>query len=120
MNAKTITLFLAAGALSALAAVAQPQKTREEVRGEAASAAKAGQIDHGEVTRVPPVASTQPRAAVKADTRAAVKAGKIDHGEVVSVPPAAPFVKTRSEVKAEAASAIRPARATRAASAASR
>jgi hypothetical protein len=82
-------------------------KSREEVRAEAASAAKAGQIDHGEVTTEPPARSTKARTEVKAETRAAVKAGQIDHGEVTTAPPLPKATKTRAEVKAEAASAIK-------------
>ena len=74
---KAATALIAAaglcGSLALSSAFAQP-KTREEVRGEAASAAKAGLIDHGEVTKVPPAPSTRVRAEVKADTREAVKA----------------------------------------------
>jgi hypothetical protein len=44
---------------------------------------------------------------VKAETRAAVKAGQIDHGEVTTAPPLPKATKTRAEVKAEAASAIK-------------
>ena len=106
-------MVLVAAGVAALPASAQPQKTREDVRAEAASAARAGQIDHGEITRVPPTQSTKPRAEVKADTRAAVKAGAIDHGEVTTLPPVGPTGKTRADVKAEAASAIRPRRAAR-------
>jgi len=98
-----IGLLVAAGSVS----VQAQSKTREEVRGEAASAAKAGQIDRGEVTTVPPVRSTKARTDVKAEARAAVKAGQIDHGEVTTVPKPQPSAKTRAEVKAEAASAIR-------------
>ena len=98
-----IGLLVAAGSVS----VQAQSKTREEVRGEAASAAKAGQIDRGEVTTVPPVRSTKARTDVKAETRAAVKGGQIDHGEVTTVPKPQPSAKTRAEVKAEAASAIR-------------
>jgi hypothetical protein len=107
---KTISSIAAAGLLALLAtgaALAQP-KTREEVRAEAASAARAGQIDRGEVTSVPPAQSVKARAEVKAETRAAVKAGAIDHGEVTRAPTATPSAKTRVEVKAEAASAIHP------------
>jgi hypothetical protein len=96
----------------AFAATAAEPKTREEVRAEAASAAKAGQIDRGEVTHAaPPARSTKSRAEVKAETRAAVKAGAIEHGEAdAAVPPSAPGgkVKTRAEVKAETAAAIHP------------
>ena len=108
-------------AFSAVPAFAQ-SKSREEVRGEAASAVKAGEIDHGEATRAASAASLRPRAEVKADARAAVKAGAIDHGEVSSqaIPPKT-TLKTRAEVKAEAASAIRMTPPVRpAASAASR
>ncbi|HEX7441246.1 MAG TPA: DUF4148 domain-containing protein [Caldimonas sp.] len=107
---KTVSSIALAGLLAAFAtgfAVAQP-KTREEVRAEAASAARAGQIDRGEVTTVPPAQSVRARAEVKAETRAAVKAGAIDRGEVTRVPAPKPSTKTRAEVKAEAASAIRP------------
>jgi hypothetical protein len=102
--------IVAAGLLVAavLPTVQAQSKTREEVRAEAASAAKAGQIDHGEVTTVPPVArSTKPRADVKQETRAAVKTGQIDRGEVTSTPALRPSDRTRAEVKAETASAIR-------------
>lgn len=94
-------------ALTCTFVAAQP-KTREEVRAEAASAAKAGQIDHGEATHQPPALSTRSRAEVKAETRAAVKAGAIAHGEVTTEPPPQSGGKTRAEVKAEAASAIHP------------
>lgn len=100
------------GAMLALAFGAghaqQPPQTREEIRSEAASAAKARQLDTGEVTRVPQAASTRPRAEVKAETRPAVKAGTVGHGEVAGPPASSASVKTRAEVKAEAASAIRP------------
>lgn len=105
---KTSNLIIAAGLLAGVAASsiqAQP-KTREEIRAEAASAAKAGQIDRGEVTTVPPVRSTKARTEVKSETKAAVKAGQIDHGEVTMIP-APQSTKSRAEVKAEAASAIR-------------
>ena len=107
--------------LWALAATAQPQasapRSREAVRAEAASAVKAGEIDHGEVTRVPPpVDLPQPRGAVKAETRAAVKAGQIEHGEGTPKQALPPSIRARAEVKAEAASAIHvrpmPAKAT--------
>ncbi|MEO7337442.1 MAG: hypothetical protein ABIV63_12755 [Caldimonas sp.] len=97
---------LAAGvAMSCAGALAQP-KAVADVRAEAASAAKAGLIDRGEVTRVPAVESTLPRGDVKAETRAAVKARAIDHGEVTTTPPSPPSSKTRAEVKADAASAL--------------
>lgn len=107
---KTRLLIATAGLMAWFAAgpcLAQ-QKTREEVRAEAASAAKAGQIDRGEVTKVPPAQSSKVRAEVKAETRAAVKAGAIDHGEVTAAPVAKGGTKTRAQVKAEAASAIHP------------
>ena len=107
MNISNLTI--AAGLLAAVAAAsiqAQP-KTREEVRAEAASAAKAGQIDRGEVTTVAPTRSTKARTDVKSETKAAVKAGQIDHGEVTTLPAPQSSTKTRAEVKAEAASAIR-------------
>lgn len=86
---------------------AQP-KTRDEVRGEAASAAKAGQIDHGEVTKIASAPSSKARADVKAETRAAVRSGAIDHGEVTTdAGIKAPPTKTRAQVNSEAASAIR-------------
>ena len=105
---RTVPSIVAAGLLAALvgAALAQTQ-SREDVRAEAASAAKAGQIDHGEVTSVPPARSTKSRPDVKSETRAAVKAGQIDHGEVTTAPPHPKASKTRAEVKAEAASAIK-------------
>jgi hypothetical protein len=103
----SIGLACACVGFGAAQPVAAQPKTREEVRGEAASAAKAGLIDRGEVTRVPPAQSTKARAEVKAETRAAVKSGAIDHGEVTTVPLPKTSVKTRAEVKAEAASAIR-------------
>ena len=117
MKAEFIALILVAAGVAAPPVSAQ--KTREEVRGEAASAAKAGLIDHGEITRVPPTQSAKPRAEVKADTRAAVKAGAIDHGEVMTLPPVGPSGKTRADVKAEAASAVRPLRVPKPAAAAS-
>lgn len=107
---KTVSSIVAAGLLASLAtglAVAQP-KTREEVRPEAASAARAGQIDRGEVTTVRPAQSVKAGPEVKAETRAAVKARAIDQGEVTRAPAPKPSAKTRAEVKAEAASAIRP------------
>lgn len=94
-------------ALGGAVAAQQPQ-TREEIRSEAASAAKARQLDTGEATRVPPAASTRPRAEVKAETRPAVKAGTVGHGEVAGPAASSASVKTRAEVKAEAAAAIRP------------
>jgi hypothetical protein len=106
---KTASSIVVAGLLAGLVgtgALAQT-KSREEVRAEAASAAKAGQIDHGEVTTEPPARSTKARTEVKAETRAAVKAGQIDHGEVTTAPPLPKATKTRAEVKAEAASAIK-------------
>ena len=106
---RTVPSIVVAGLLAGLvgtAALAQT-KSREEVREEAASAAKAGQIDRGEVTTVPPVRSTKARTDVKAETRAAVKAGQIDHGEVTTTPPHPKASKTRAEVKGEAASAIK-------------
>jgi len=106
---KTAPSIVVSGLLAGLVgagALAQT-KSREEVRAEAASAAKAGQIDHGEVTTVPPSRSTKARTDVKAETRAAVKAGQIDHGEVTTTPPLPKSSKTRAEVKAEAASAIK-------------
>jgi hypothetical protein len=105
-NAPSIVVAGLLAALVGTSALAQ-SKSREEVRAEAASAAKAGQIDHGEVTTVPPTPSTKARPDVKAETRAAVKAGQIDHGEVTTTPPVPKTSKTRAEVKAEAASAIK-------------
>ena len=98
---------LLSGAVFALAPVFA-QKAREDVRAEAASAAHAGQIDRGEVTREPATLSVRDRAEVKAESRAAVKAGAIDRGEVRSAPPDASSapVKSRAEVRAEAASAL--------------
>ncbi len=107
---KTVSSIAVAGLLAALAtglAAAQP-KTLEEVRAEAASAARGGQIDRGEITTVPLAPSVKARAEVKAETRTAVKAGTIDRGEVTRAPAPRPSTKTRAEVKAEAASAIRP------------
>lgn len=114
---KATTLIAAAGLLAALASapgLAQ-QKAREDVRAEAASAAKAGLVEHGETAQVPAARSSKSRAEVKSDTRAAVKAGAIDGGEVTSVAPSKPSTKTRAEVKAEAASAIHPKPAPKAA-----
>lgn len=119
MKAASFALILVAAGFAAPPVSAQPQKTREEVRAEAASAAKAGLIDHGEITRVPPAQSTKPRAEVKADTRAAVKAGAIDHGEVTTLPSVTATGKTRADVKAEAVSAVRPQPAPKPAAAAS-
>jgi hypothetical protein len=105
-NAPSIVVAGLLVALIGTSALAQ-SKSREEVRAEAASAAKAGQIDHGEVTTVPATRSTKARPDVKAETRAAVKAGQIDHGEVTTTPPLPKTSKTRAEVKAETASAIK-------------
>jgi hypothetical protein len=107
INSKLVSVAVGVLVAAGTASVQAQSKTREEVRGEAASAAKAGQIDRGEVTTVPPVRSTKVRTDVKSETRAAVKAGQIDHGEVTTVPKPQPSGKTRAEVKAEAASAIR-------------
>jgi len=99
--------LLVIGGVFALAPVFG-QKAREDVRAEAASAARAGQIAHGEVTREPATGSVRDRADVKAESRAAVKAGAIDRGEVRSTPPdaASTPAKSRAEVRAEAASAL--------------
>ena len=99
---------LLAGGLVIALAPAFAQKTREEVRAEAASATRAGHIDRGEVTREPATPSVRERTEVKAESRAAVKAGAIDRGEVTSAPPAASSAagKSRAEVRAEAASAL--------------
>ena len=105
---KTRLLIVAAGlgvCLVSSMGWAQP-KTREEVRGEAASAARSGDIDRGEITKVPPAQSTKARAEVKAETRSAVRARTIDHGEVTAAPPVTAPTKTRAEVKSEAASAL--------------
>ena len=99
--------LLLVGGVFALAPVFA-QKSREAVRAEAASAALAGQIDRGEVTREPAALSVRDRGEVKAESRAAVKAGAIDRGEVRSPPPDASSAppKSRAQVRAEAASAL--------------
>ena len=105
MKPSMTTAVALVAALSAVPARSE-ETSREQVRAEAASAAKAGEIGRGEAVNVPVPPSTKPRADVKAETRAAVKSRAIDHGEVTSVPPVASSGKTRAEVKAEAASAI--------------
>jgi len=110
-----------AAAASLLVALAWPAHgvraadttSREAVRAEAASAARAGKIPRGEATEPgpPPKTSTRSRSEVKAETRAAVKAETIEHGEGRSsmetpVAPASGPTKSRAEVKAEAASAL--------------
>lgn len=106
----TATTLVVSIAWCAAAAATEPKKSREDVRGEAASAAKANQLDTGDATRVAPAASLRSRAEVKAETPVAVKTGAIGHGEVAvtpaSAPAVVPSVKSRAEVKAEAASAI--------------
>ena len=84
------------------------QKSREQVRADAASAARAGQITHGEVAPETAAPSLRTRPEVKAETRAAVKAGEIDHGETAAPALAASGAgaKSRAEVRAEAASAL--------------
>ena len=103
-----MTAAVLLAALSAVPVRAE-EPSREQVRAEAASAAKAGEIARGEAVNVPVPPSTKPRAEVKAETRAAVKTRAIDHGEVTSVPAVGPSARTRAEVKAEAASAIHAA-----------
>ena len=117
----TFAVLLAVGGAMLAPVPAAAQKTREQVRVDAASAARAGQIPHGEFTPEPAATSVRARPEVKAETRAAVKAGAIDRGEVTAPPPAASdaAAKSRAEVRAEAASALHlrkpatPAEATR-------
>jgi hypothetical protein len=119
---RTVAVLLALGGAGLCATPAAAQRTREQVRGDAASAARAGQISRGEVTPEPATPSVRTRPEVKAETRAAVKAGAIDHGEVTAAPASAASdaaSKSRAEVRAEAASALHlrkpatPAEATR-------
>ena len=103
---------LVVGGLALALAHAFAQRSREEVRAEAASAARAGQIDRGEVTREPVMPSVRTRLEVKAESRAAVKAGTIARGEAAAAPPppatsaSSDAGKSRAEVRAEAASAL--------------
>ena len=105
-NGAVLLAVLAGAALSVTPAAAQ--KTREQVRADAASAARAGQITHGEVAPEAATPSPRSRPEVKAETRAAVKAGEIDHGETAAPALAASNAgaKSRAEVRAEAASAL--------------
>lgn len=107
MRNGAVLLAVFAGAVLSATSVGA-QKTREQVRADAASAARAGQITHGEVTPETAAPSLRTRPEVKAETRAAVKAGEIDHGETAAPALAASSVgaKSRAEVRAEAASAL--------------
>ena len=79
---RTVPSIVAAGLLAVVvgpAALAQTT-SREEVRAEAASAAKAGQIDHGEVTTTPPQPKgSKTRAEVKAEAASSIKGGTLAH-----------------------------------------
>lgn len=99
------TVFVLSQAL-ALSAFAQ-DKTRAEVKAEAASAVKSGAVVKGEGTPNAPAAkSTKARADVKAEAKATEKAGAVVKGEG-SASPSGKSTKARAEVKSEAASAVK-------------
>jgi len=95
-NAASIVVAGLLAALIGTSALAQ-SKSREEVRAEAASAAKAGQIDHGEVTTTPPhPKASKTRAEVKAEAASAIKGGTLAHtDDGAPKAPAAPAAKSK-------------------------
>lgn len=101
MKKTLITLSAVLAAVFAGQAMAQ-DKTRAEVKKEAAAAEKAGTIEKGEGSKNPEGKSTKARAEVKKEAAAANKAGT--DKEATSAP-AAKSEKARADVKKEAAAA---------------
>ena len=102
MKKTLITLSAVLAAVFAGQAMAQ-DKTRAEVKKEAAAANKSGAVEKGEASKNPEGKSEKARAEVKKEAAAAEKSGKIDK-EVTSAP-AAKSEKARADVKKEAAAA---------------
>jgi hypothetical protein len=102
----TLSVLAAAVALFSQTAFAQ-EKTRAEVKAEAASANKSGQITAGEAQpKAPSTKSDKNRKDVKADTAAANKAGKtMPAGETEPKTPDTKSNVSRATVKSETASA---------------
>jgi colicin import membrane protein len=114
MKKLALAAILVASQALAFSAFAQ-DKSRAEVKAEAASAAKAGAIPKGEANAPQPAAkSTKARAEVKGDAAAATKAGATPKGEAAAEKPAAKNTMTaeekaaaRAKRKAEAAAATK-------------
>jgi Domain of unknown function (DUF4148) len=113
MNRFAVAVVLVAAQAIAMSAFAQ-DKTRADVKAEAASANKAGAIAKGEAgAPVAAAKSTKARAEVKADAAAAVKAGTITstkREEAANRPKKVTMTKeekdeARAKRKAEAAAA---------------
>jgi colicin import membrane protein len=114
MKKLALAALLVASQSLALSAFAQ-DKTRADVKADAASAVKAGVIPKGEANAPQAAAkSTKARAEVKSDATAATKAGTTPKGEGASEKPAAKSTMTaeekaaaRAKRKAEAAAATK-------------
>lgn len=112
MKKLALAAILVATQVFAVSAFAQ-DKTRADVKADAASANKAGAIAKGEGSAPAATAkSTKPRADVKAEASAANKAGAVPKGEASGDKPAAKSTMTaeekaaaRAKRKADAAAA---------------
>ena len=108
MNKSLITLSALVAALFTTQAVLAQDKTRAEVKKEAASAVKAGEVGKGPSPGPGADAkSVKARADVKKEAAAAEKAGTIEKGPSPSPGAAATSVKDRADVKKDAASAVK-------------
>ncbi len=108
MKKSIVALSVLVAALFTTQAVLAQDKTRAEVKKEAASAVKAGEVGKGPSAGPGADAtSVKNRAEVKKDAAAAEKAGTIEKGPSPGPGAAANSVKARAEVKKEAASAVK-------------
>jgi len=110
MKKLALAAAIVASQALALSAFAQ-EKSRADVKAEAASATKAGEIRSGDKPpeKQPKAKSTAARPAVKADTAAAAKAGKIEKGEATAPENTAKPTSTaaKADVKKDAAAATK-------------
>ncbi len=104
MNKLVLVTAFVASQVFAVSAFAQT--TRAEVKAEAASANKAGDIAKGQGSDAPKAKSTAARAEVKKEAAAAEKAGTIATGQE-NTAPKAKSTKPRAEVKADTKDAVK-------------
>lgn len=104
MKKSLLTLSALVAALFATQAVLAQDKTRAEVKKEAAAAVKAGEVEKGP-SAAPVGKSTKARAEVKKEAAAAEKAGTIEKGP--SPAPVGKSTAERADVKKEAAAAVK-------------
>ena len=108
MNKSVFALSVLAAALFTSQAALAQDKTRAEVKQEAAAAVKAGEVGKGPSAGPGDNAkSVKNRADVKKEAAAAEKAGTSEKGASPGPGATATSVKDRAEVKKEAASAVK-------------